>query len=396
MPTATANFQSNVALGGALPPHAPHAISVSLPTWRDNVGYEEGDKRVIDKMVSGYPRFFIPLVVQKVRATQLFPFRSPFIDALYRGQLASICEQKYSFNNEKCLLLPSRKIADECRSYIERRSEEVLGKKCLARCVEERSHPHRPYGLGASKTKTGNSGLATNSGTLDSGTNQDPGSLYIVLFHPDAFAVAKEFWQHTGLGVSSRFAERFLSIKIGILDGSSAAVATNEKVAVDCFQKTSEGRGKRHNRHYSSGKGTNVFGFGGFGTGHSRRRASISGSANGTGGGEDSAEAGELGADCQTYLEERYGRNLPLCVAASAKRALRRRLAGVLIKDSLGGDCVEGEVVGSSSRVAEGDVYLFPSGMAAIWTAHQCLMGIRGLEAKSVCFGWVHDRVSFI
>jgi len=68
MPTATATFQSNIALGGALPPYAPHAISVSLPTWRDNVGYEEGDKRVIDKMVSGYPRFFIPLVVQKVRA----------------------------------------------------------------------------------------------------------------------------------------------------------------------------------------------------------------------------------------------------------------------------------------------------------------------------------------
>lgn len=66
MPTATPTF-SNVALGCALPPYAPHAISVSLPTWRDNVDYEEGDKRVIDTMVSGYPRFFIPLPVQKVR-----------------------------------------------------------------------------------------------------------------------------------------------------------------------------------------------------------------------------------------------------------------------------------------------------------------------------------------
>ncbi|KAF8317053.1 hypothetical protein F5887DRAFT_1037657, partial [Amanita rubescens] len=86
-------------------------------------------------------------------------------------------------------------------------------------------------------------------------------------------------------------------------------------------------------------------------------------------------------------LEERYGCNLPLCGAASAKRALHRGLVGVLIKDSLGGGCVDGEVVGSSSKVAEGDVYLFPSGMAAIWTAHQCLMGVRDLEAKSVCFG---------
>jgi hypothetical protein len=90
---------------------------------------------------------------------------------------------------------------DERKRYLE--------KKCLARCVEERPHPNRPYGLDVSKT---------NSET-NSGINQDPGSLYIVLFDLDAFAVAKELWQHTGLGVSSRFAERFLSIKIEVLDG---------------------------------------------------------------------------------------------------------------------------------------------------------------------------------
>lgn len=58
---------TNIALGLSVPPHTPHAISVSLPKWRDNVGYEEGEKRVIDSMVSGYPRFFIHLSIQKVR-----------------------------------------------------------------------------------------------------------------------------------------------------------------------------------------------------------------------------------------------------------------------------------------------------------------------------------------
>jgi cystathionine gamma-synthase len=58
--------QSQVALGLSVPPHTPHAISVSLPTWRDNVGYEEGEKRVMDSMVSGYPRFFIHLSIRKV------------------------------------------------------------------------------------------------------------------------------------------------------------------------------------------------------------------------------------------------------------------------------------------------------------------------------------------
>jgi len=56
----------DVALGLSVPPYTPHAISVSLPTWRDNVGYEEGEKRVVDSMVSGYPRFFIHLSIRKV------------------------------------------------------------------------------------------------------------------------------------------------------------------------------------------------------------------------------------------------------------------------------------------------------------------------------------------
>ena len=56
----------NVTLGLSVPPHTPHAISVSLPTWRDNVGYEKGEKRVVNSMISGYPRFFIHLSIEKV------------------------------------------------------------------------------------------------------------------------------------------------------------------------------------------------------------------------------------------------------------------------------------------------------------------------------------------
>ena len=61
-------LQGNAAaLGTSIPADTPHAISVSLPTWRDNVGYEEGEKRVVDCMVNGYPRFFIHLSIRKVR-----------------------------------------------------------------------------------------------------------------------------------------------------------------------------------------------------------------------------------------------------------------------------------------------------------------------------------------
>ena len=32
------------------------ATSVSLPKWNDNIGYEEGQERVLSKMITGYPR----------------------------------------------------------------------------------------------------------------------------------------------------------------------------------------------------------------------------------------------------------------------------------------------------------------------------------------------------
>lgn len=67
MPSARPS-ETDVALGLGIPPFTPHAISVSLPTWRDNIGYEEGEKRVVDTMVSGYPRFFIHLGIRKVNA----------------------------------------------------------------------------------------------------------------------------------------------------------------------------------------------------------------------------------------------------------------------------------------------------------------------------------------
>ena len=53
-------------LGNPIPAFTEHAISVSLPNWVDNVGYEEGDPRVIDTMQTGYPRFFIHLNIRKV------------------------------------------------------------------------------------------------------------------------------------------------------------------------------------------------------------------------------------------------------------------------------------------------------------------------------------------
>lgn len=64
--TTTTMSSEQLTLGASVPPFTAHAISVSLPTWQDNISYEEGDKRVLDVMVTGYPRFFIHRSTQKV------------------------------------------------------------------------------------------------------------------------------------------------------------------------------------------------------------------------------------------------------------------------------------------------------------------------------------------
>lgn len=54
-------------LGVEIPFANPHALSVSLPTWSDNVGWASGNDEVVKVMSTGYPRFFIHKKIQGVR-----------------------------------------------------------------------------------------------------------------------------------------------------------------------------------------------------------------------------------------------------------------------------------------------------------------------------------------
>lgn len=105
-----------------------------------------------------------------------------------------------------------------------------------------------------------------------------------------------------------------------------------------------------------------------------------------------------LTSDLTTYLEERYGRNLPLFNAPLAKQALRRRIAGGLLPSDEGFGAVEdvarGAGAGSGKKsVSEEDIYLYPGGMSAIWHAFDLCRAERRAkgkdEGKSICYGWV-------
>ncbi len=87
---------------GAPIPDSPHAVSVSLPTWAHNIGYEEGDPKVVDVMKTGYPRFFMPRVVRR---------------------LCGEIEKELGRGEEKCLVFWSPEAAERCRAFVEERHD---------------------------------------------------------------------------------------------------------------------------------------------------------------------------------------------------------------------------------------------------------------------------------
>lgn len=234
------------------------------------------------------------------------------------------------------MLFPSFSVAEACRTYLARRS------------VPAHIVPQTPLFSPTSMTT----------------------QLFAVFFHRDSFPVAKLFWQHTGLGISSRFAENYLRIL------SFSPVSSNSLQSGGLKAVTG-------NKHYGS-KPT-----------RSPVPLSIA-SPSLTNAHEtptQSAYEEDFGRDQAVFFEERYGRNLDLSSAAHAKIALRRRIAGMLVAGA--GSSVDDEVEIANGKdvrgvpVTDDDVYLYPTGMSAIWSSHQLALQTLG-ERKSVCFGLVN------
>lgn len=167
-----------------------------------------------------------------------------------------------------------------------------------------------------------------------------------VIFPQEIFGLAKQYWQHTGDGVSSRRAEFFLELfKNGLITVfSGRRESTTKKL-----------RGPRRYQAESIEK--------------------ITADATKDGAGDESQES-------LRFLEERFGRNLDLSLVESARLAIRKRIIGTLADDGTG----DAGSTGCSKTTCD-DVYLFPAGMNAIFNAHRALLDARG-QMKSVNFGF--------
>lgn len=174
-------------IGVSIPNNTEHAVLVSLPTWALVVGYEEGDKAVVDKMSCGYPRFFVHKVIQR---------------------LAAGLEQRYGRGGEKAMVFPLIGVAKDCRAFIRRREPEVAPSS--VRVVRVLTPPPR---LGE-----------------DEGTRVE--ITIGVVFFPELLAgVAKQYWQHTGMGILLRMAEYALN-ELDLCDqqdGKESATFVEEK-----------------------------------------------------------------------------------------------------------------------------------------------------------------------
>jgi cystathionine gamma-synthase len=150
-------------------PAARHAVSVCLPTWADNVGYEQGEARVVGRMRCGYPRFFL----------------HPDVQDLFRT-----CEEQFAASGECCFVFPSRRVAERCVQFV-------------------RTHK----GVDAHIDPIG-------------GT-----SAFCVRADSAARNEMRAYWQHTGQIVSSRVAERVLAKRPLSTDGVREKTAIRERVA---------------------------------------------------------------------------------------------------------------------------------------------------------------------
>ncbi|MCJ1390844.1 hypothetical protein MMC18_003705 [Xylographa bjoerkii] len=320
-------------LGQAIP-DTPHAVSVSLPTWKANVGYEEGEEWVLSKMKNGYPRFFIHVGIQA---------------------FAEVVARKYGNSEEQAMLFPSTAAATRCIEFLARNTTQkstifqslTTGPKDHLRIVDLVFQHKAPVPKVTGTSKT---------------------IISAVIFARSEFKHAKTFWQHSGEGVSSRRAEFcFKAFEEGYL-------VPRNPVRPESIRSDRMCKGPRRYQRKSS-------------LGQTDEPVSVSMT-------EDPNPARLTSLDRQDYaqfVEERFGRNLDLSLAANAKLAVRRRIAGSLTADVDLKEAIvmpsEGPAVRKVQGFSENDIYLYPCGMNSIFNTHRIMLKARG-SLKSISFGF--------
>lgn len=321
------------------------AVSVSLPTWKSNIGYEEGEDWVVSKMTTGYPRLIITTHPLSVRSFMSLLENRFFVHRSIRAFSEEIIA-KFGKPGQQAMLFPSPCVAERCLDFMRQRV--------------------RP-------------GLASQFYTLDLAMDafrvvspmlqQLCPKISAVVFPEEGFPIAKQYWQHTGDGISSRRAEFCHDL---FKDNLLVPRGTPTELCTEANPRLFKGP-KRYQRTASIDGIASV-----------APKKSASSTPSPTIGVVNESQ------ESSRFLEERYGRNLELSLVERAKSAIRRRIAGAMAGDfDLADDRLPDMSINSRGlyNLREDDVYLFPAGMNAIFNAHRTLLATKP-AAKSINFGF--------
>lgn len=300
------------------------AVSVSLPSWKSTVGYEEGEDWVLSKMRTGYPRFFTHLIIQELEQEIL---------------------SRYGENGEMTMLFPSAATASRCQQFLLDKEHSLTSKDVYIINL-------LPHAQGSDISQEGPNVVST---------------LSCVLFPSQYVKLAKQVWQHSGDGISSRRGEFCLkALQEGLLHREGGGTLPKQQQARNC-------RGPRRYQKRDSHSGIE----------HSNGDHSVQQSRPNN--------LVQDGKEYSQFVEERFGRNLSAALAAKVKLAIRRRIAGCLAEDvdlDKALETSENVSVRRLKGLSEDDVYLYPAGMSSIFHTHRLLMANRTEPQKSICFGF--------
>ena len=315
---------------------------MSLPTWKDNIGYEEGQERVINRMTTGYPRYdsFDFVVFSTLIHFVTISF---FIHKLIVA-FADDIVRKHGHPGQQAMLFPSSRTARRCLSFMSSREPDLC----------------------ASQVEVIDLVLDCSRASAEKFAKLYP-SVSAVLFPKELFQIAKQYWQHTGDGISSRRAE----FCHGLFQEKALVAQTT--LQSNGFRNAC--KGPRRYQRESIGKSSPTSHK--FDTVASVQQPSRM---------DSSAEAHES----TQFLEERFGRNLDVFFFDNAKLAIRRRIAGSLMSEvDLAAEPSPKTTWNMRGIVdlSEDDVYLFPCGMNSIFHTHQMMLKARDPK-KSISFGF--------
>jgi cystathionine gamma-synthase len=275
-------------------------------------------------MRTGYPRFFIHLTIRELEQEVL---------------------SRYGKDNQSAMLFPSRATASRCSQFLLDKEPSLTSETVQV--------------ISLIPSVEGNGIIQETENVIS--------SLFCVLF-PSLFSkLARQVWQHSGDGISSRRGEFCLkALRDDLLcrEGDSP------------LPKHQQARLCKGPRRYQKRESDNV-------TEHSNGDASTQHSRI--------KNPAQDGTECSQFVEERFGRNLNAALAARAKLAIRRRIAGCLTEDTELDKALELSEDSSRHRVSglsEDNVYLYPTGMSSIFNTHRVLMANRAEPRQSICFGF--------